>query len=86
MHRLETSTAKASDMLSFQIVESSSSQLIQIDCDDAGLATLIEALKRVPKNGHVHLCSPSCGGKELSDATPFGKPAVGEVIITIGGD
>jgi hypothetical protein len=71
-------------MLSFQIINSSRG--IQIDCDDAGIATLIDALKRAPKRGHVHLCSPSCGGKELSDTTPFGEAAIGEVIITIGGD
>jgi hypothetical protein len=71
-------------MLSFQIVESFGAPLIQVDCDDAGLMTLIEALKRVPEAGHVHLCSPSSGGKELSDITPFGQPAVGEVVITFG--
>lgn len=68
-------------MLSFQIVEAFGARLIQVDCDDAGLMTVIEALKGVRNKGHVHLCSPSCGGKELSDTTPFGKPAVGEVII-----
>lgn len=71
-------------MLSFKIVESFGAPLIQSDCDDAGLMTLIEALKRVPKAGHVHLRSPSCGGKELSDITPFGQSAVDEVVITFG--
>jgi hypothetical protein len=73
-------------MLSFEIVQSGTTQAIQVDCDDAGLATLLDALKRVPRQGHVHLRAPSAGGNELSETTPWGKPAICEVIITIGGD
>ncbi len=36
--------------------------------------------------GHTHLWGPSYGGSVLSDVTPFGEPAIGEVIITHGGD
>jgi len=74
-------------MLSFEIVQSGPANLIQICCDDAGLTTLLEALKRLGHQGHVHLLSPSNGGHELAEATPFGKPAIQEVIITdVGGE
>ncbi len=71
-------------MLSFEIVRSG--KAIQIDCDSEGLATLIHALERVRQAGHVHLWAPSACGHELSDETPWGHKAIGEVIITIGGD
>lgn len=74
-------------MLSFQIRPWFNSQAIQIGLDDAGIDLLIETLNSLRGTGsHRHLCAPSAGGHELTDTTPFGEPAVGEVIITHGGD
>lgn len=73
-------------MLSFQIVPHGKSQVIQIYCDDAGLAVLAAALERLRESGHLHLRAPGAGGQELSETTPFGEAAVDEVIITTGGD
>ena len=71
-------------MLSFQVTNGST---VQIFCDDEGMATLIGALDKIrPTGGHVHLCAPSCGGKELSDQTPWGDDAVAEVIVTWTGE
>lgn len=71
-------------MLSFQIVTPNE---IQIHCDDSGMATLIGALEKIrPDGGHVHLLTPSNGGRELDEQTPWGDPTVGEVIITWVGD
>jgi hypothetical protein len=52
------------------------------------VAALILELQRLQEDdiGHVHLRAPSAGGKLLSDKTPWGKLAVGEVIISLGGD
>lgn len=73
-------------MLSFQVINAGRS--IQVDCDHEGLTRLISALEQVQAGefGHVHLRAPSAGGDALSDKTPWGKDAVGEVIITVGGD
>lgn len=71
-------------MLSFQIVNS---QELHICCDDHGMATLIGALEKIrPDGGHVHLRSPSCGGHDLDEETPWREKAVCEVIITWAGD
>jgi hypothetical protein len=37
---------------------------------------------RTHDGGHIHMLTPSNRGKELSEATPFGEPAVGEVVIS----
>jgi hypothetical protein len=50
------------------------------------LATLIKALEEVRSSGHLHLLTPANGGHELNETNPFGEPAIGEVIITTGGD
>jgi hypothetical protein len=72
-------------MLSFQYVEKYNA--VQVYCDEEGLQTLIAALDDVRSSGgHLHLRAPSGGGHDLSDETPFGEKAVGELIITIGGD
>ncbi len=73
-------------MLSFQLTNEG--KAIQVDCDKEGLASLISVLKEieVSETGHVHLRAPSSGGKMLSDKTPWGSPAVGEVVISLGGD
>ena len=73
-------------MLSFSVKPGFKTQALQINCDAEGLATLMEALERVRKAVHVHLRGPSGGGSALSDTTPFGETAIGEVIITTGGD
>jgi hypothetical protein len=73
-------------MLSFEIIPQSTSPAIQIHCDEAGVALLIEALERLRERGHVHLRTPSNGGRELSETNPFGQPAIGEVIVSLGGD
>lgn len=73
-------------MLSFQVTNAGKS--IQVDCDREGLGRLISVLEKVKAGelGHVHLRAPSAGGHVLSDKTPWGKDAVGEVIISLGGD
>jgi hypothetical protein len=73
-------------MLSFEIVPWFKAQAIQIYCDEAGLADLIAALQRVREAGHLHLRAPSGGGTALSEVTPFGEPAITQVIVTVGGD
>lgn len=71
-------------MLSFHIVE----ELIQIDCDQQGLQTLISTLLDLQKKeaGHVHLRAPNAGGTVLSNATPWGDKAVDEVVVSLGGE
>lgn len=73
-------------MLSFQLVNENRS--IQIDLDREGLEKLISVLEefRAKVSGHAHLLAPSAGGQFLSDKTPWGKDAIGEVIFTLGGD
>jgi hypothetical protein len=72
-------------MISFSLTNKE--QTIQIDVDDAGISILIDALNSLRGSGsHTHLWAPSCGGKDLSDKTPFGGEAFAEVIITHGGD
>jgi hypothetical protein len=73
-------------MLSFQMANSG--KAIQVDCDRQGLETLISALQKIQSKeaDHIHLRAPSAGGHTLSDITPWGNPAIGEVIITTGGD
>ena len=73
-------------MLSFEVTNSGKS--IQVDCDSEGLGILIAALEEFKTKdlSHVHLRAPSAGGHVLSDKTPWGKEAVGEVIISLGGD
>jgi hypothetical protein len=67
-------------MLSFEMTESG--KAIQIFADDEGLSLLQKALERVTSAGHLHLRSSANGGKGLSDVNPWGKPSIGEVIIT----
>lgn len=67
-------------MLSFEI--NKSGKVIQIYYDVEGLTVLKEAINNLEKYGHIHLRSPGCGGNELSEVTPFGHPAIEEVIIT----
>jgi hypothetical protein len=69
-------------MLSFEIRETANENAIQIHYDEAGLRLLINAINKTQEQGHVHLRSPSAGGKDLRDLTIHGKKAVGEVIIT----
>jgi hypothetical protein len=69
-------------MLSFEVIESG--KAIQIYADDEGLSVLRNALERVTNSGHLHLRSIANGGKELSDSNPWGKAAIGEVVISTG--
>lgn len=65
-------------MLSFEV----KSDEIQIYCDQKGLESLIKALERLRRDGdHIHLNSPSCGGRDIDDNTPWNDPAVGMVTI-----
>jgi hypothetical protein len=71
-------------MLSFQITNSG--REIQIYCDEEGIASFIGSLEKLRSAaGHVHLRTPSNGGRELSERNPWGEEAVGEVVITLGG-
>jgi hypothetical protein len=72
-------------MLSFQLANEG--REIQIECDEQGMNTLIGALEKIRyKGGHVHLRTPSNGGRELSEKTPWGDDAIGEVVINCNGD
>ena len=68
-------------MLSFRIVNPGT---IEIDCDRQGMATLMGALAGLVGQGasHIHLRGPSMGGKDLSEQSPYGDPAIQEVIIS----
>ena len=71
-------------MLSFQITNSG--REIQIYCDEAGITILIDSLNRLRSSpGHIHLLTPSNGGRELNEQTPWGDAAVAEVVINVGG-
>jgi hypothetical protein len=60
-----------------------SDKAIQIDCDEAGLDVLLAAIANIREHGgHRHLCTPSNGGNELSEKTPYGEAAIGEVVIS----
>jgi hypothetical protein len=67
-------------MLSFEVSESG--KAIQIFADVEGLSLLRKALEQVTSAGHLHLRSIANGGNALNDANPWGKPAIGEVIIS----
>jgi hypothetical protein len=73
-------------MVSFQVINQGKG--IQISGDEQGMATLVEALKKIqPTGGHIHLRTPANGGKELDKMTPWGEEdTIGEVIITWSGD
>lgn len=72
-------------MLSFQVTNSG--QTVQIYCDQQGLEKLIATLEKLRGTAdHIHLLTAPNGGRELSEQTPWGDEAVGEVIITTGGD
>ena len=75
-------------MLVFSLVNENRS--IQIDCDDAGIDALVAALLRMKGSGsHIHLRAPEHDQDTfaaLSGVTPSGDPAIGEVIISHGGD
>ena len=72
-------------MLSFSLANDG--RAIAINADDAGIDLLVAALTRLRDSGrHAHLRAPSCGGNELDEKTPFGDPAVPEVIIGHGGE
>ena len=67
-------------MLSFEVLDGG--QKIQIFCNQDGMARLLENLASLVRHGgHTHLWGPAAGGDALSDVTPFGDPAVAEVVI-----
>jgi hypothetical protein len=69
-------------MLSFSLDETNKS-VIQVHCDAQGIGVLISALGDLvaARASHVHLRTPSCGGRELSDKNLSGGAAFLEVII-----
>lgn len=72
-------------MLSFELANAG--RAIEISCDEAGMAALIKALERVRADGdHLHLRTPSNGGRDLSEKSPWGQDAIGEVIINWVGE
>ena len=70
-------------MLSFKITESG---VIQVHLDEQGVERLIRGVDSARQHGHAHLCTPSNGGNELDEKTPFDEEGVGEVIIEWEGD
>lgn len=67
-------------MLSFELVDEG--RTIQIYCDQVGMTALLDALAGLRRDtGHVHLRGPDAGGTALDSQSPFGTPAVAEVII-----
>lgn len=72
-------------MLSFELANEG--RAVEISCDEQGMTALIKALERVRAKGdHIHLCTPSNGGRDLSEKNPWGGAAIGEVIINWVGD
>jgi hypothetical protein len=72
-------------MLSFDLANEG--RAVEISCDEQGMATLIKALEKVRANGdHVHLLTPENGGRGLDAINPWGKQALGEVIINWVGE
>ena len=70
-------------MLSFEV----RSDGIAIACDEEGVKTIVEALEWLKADrNHIHLRSPSCGGRDIDDRTPWDDPAVGMVTITWFGE
>ena len=69
-------------MLSFRLAESGNA--VEIDCDAEGMSVLLRTCAELIGDhaSHRHLRAPSGGGTELSDTTPFGEKALGEVIIS----
>jgi hypothetical protein len=70
-------------MLSFKIKQSG---VLQVYLDEQGLQSLIRGIDNARRHGHTHLCTPSGGGNELDEKTPFGEDPIGEVIIDWEGD
>jgi hypothetical protein len=65
-------------MMSFEIVQSGNAKTIQIYADDEGLIALVNILEKIRQTGgHFHLRS----GIELADSSPYGAPAIAEVIV-----
>jgi hypothetical protein len=72
-------------MLSIEIIRDGRG--IQLECDDAGIDALIKVLEKLRgTGGHIHLRSPSAGGHDLSDLSPYGEIAISELVISNGGD
>lgn len=75
-------------MLAFEL--RNQNRTIQITCDDAGIEALVGALATLRGSGsHIHLRAPLGDNDKLaklSSVTPWGDPAIAEVIITHGGD
>jgi hypothetical protein len=72
-------------MLSFELANEG--RAVEISCDEQGMTALIKALERVRAQGdHIHLCTPSNGGRDLDEKNPWGGEAIGEVIINWVGD
>ena len=75
-------------MLVFEILDGS--RTIQITCDDAGIDALVSLLLSMKGSGsHVHFRERRDEADRfghLSAVTPWGDPAVTEVIISHGGN
>ena len=75
-------------MLAFEL--SNENQTIQITCDDAGIDAFVSVLLTLKGTGsHVHLRTPVDGSDraaKLSAVTPWGDPAIAEVIVSHGGE
>ncbi len=75
-------------MLAFTL--SNENRTIELACDDAGIDALVGVLLSLKGSGsHVHLrASEHRDGRFalLSSITPWGAPAIAEVVISHGGD
>jgi hypothetical protein len=75
-------------MLAFTL--SNENRAIELTCDGAGIDALVGVLLSLKGSGsHVHLRAPEHRDDhfaQLSSMTPWGDPAVAEVIISHGGD
>ena len=79
-----TATAELEMHLSFSIVNGGAA--VQLHCDVEGLDALIAKLQEARSTGHLHLRSFANGGTLLNDHDPWGDAAIGEVIVSTGGD
>jgi hypothetical protein len=72
-------------VLSFEIMDGGGG--IIVSCNEEGAAFLVKAFERAHADGdHIHLRTPADGGRDLSEKTPNGDRAIGEVVINWVGE
>lgn len=70
--------------LAVKIVQSGTA--VTLYFDRAGIDRLVEAMNEAMTEGHVHLWSPARGGSDLDEHTPWGDPALAELVLISADD